>query len=274
MSNHWSPEELPWEAFDPERVEPNLVPLIKAASMVESNGRDYAAYLNRVFADDPQVCEMMDGWAHEEVQHGVVLGRWAKLADPGFDYDAALARFRAGYAIKVDVDASVRGSRTGEMIARCMVEVGTSSLYSALADRTDEPLLKAVCRRIAADELRHYALFYRTMKRYLVNERLNRFERIRIAFGRVLETEDDELAYAWFAANDDNSRAYDHRKAIRAWMREHYALYRPHHARRSMTMIFKAVGLKPNGWLSRLSSGLAITLIVVRARWLARGGPR
>ncbi len=274
MSNHWSPEELPWEAFDPGRVEPNLVPLIKAASMVESNGRDYAAYLNRVFADDQQVCEMMDGWAREEVQHGVVLGRWAKLADPGFDYDAALARFRAGYSIEIDVDASVRGSRTGEMIARCMVEIGTSSLYSALADRTDEPLLKAICRRIAADELRHYALFYRTMKRYLVNERLNRFERIRIAFRRVLETEDDELAYAWFAANHDNSRPYDHRKAIRAWMREHYALYRPHHARRSMMMIFKAVGLKPNGWLSRLSSRLAITLIVVRARWLARGGPR
>ena len=202
MSGHWSPEELPWEAFDPERVDPGLVPLVKAASMVESNGRDYAAYLNRVFADDGQVCDMMNGWAHEEVQHGEVLGRWAKLADPGFDYEAALARFRAGYSIQVDVDASIRGSRTGELIARCMVEVGTSSFYSALADRTDEPLLKAICKRIAADELRHYALFYRTMKRYLDTERLNRLERIRIAFLRVMETEDDELAYAWFAAND------------------------------------------------------------------------
>ena len=274
MSDHWSPEELPWEAFDSERVEPNLIPLIKAASMVESNGRAYAAYLNRVFADDPQVCEMMNGWAHEEVQHGVVLGRWAKLADRDFDYDAALARFQAGYSIQTDVDASIRGSRTGEMIARCMVEVGTSSFYSALADRTGEPLLKAICKRIAADELRHYALFYRTMKRYLANERLNRFERIRIAFQRVLETEDDELAYAWFAANDDNSRAYDHRQAIRAYMREHYALYRPHHARRSMMMIFKAVGLKPTGYLSRFSSWVAITLIRARSRRLARSGPR
>ena len=270
MSGHWSPEELPWEAFDPERVDPNLIPLVKAASMVESNGRDYAAYLNRVFADDAQVCDMMNGWAHEEVQHGVVLGRWAMLADSGFDYDAALARFRAGYSIRIDVDASIRGSRTGEMIARCMVEVGTSSFYSALADRTDEPLLKAICKRIAADELRHYALFYRTMKRYLETERLNKLERIRIAFLRVMETEDDELAYAWFAANDGSGRTYDRRQANRAYMRESYALYRPHHARRGMTMIFKAVGLKPTGRLSRALSRLAITLIGFRARRLAR----
>ena len=269
MSGHWSPEELPWEAFDPDRVEPRLIPLVKAASMVESNGGDYAAYLNRVFADDRQVCEMMNGWAHEEVQHGVVLGRWAKLADPSFDYDAALARFRAGYSIQTEVDASIRGSRTGEMIARCMVEVGTSSFYSALADRTGEPLLKAISRRIAADELRHYALFYRTMKRYLETERLNRLERIRIAFLRVLETEDDELAYAWFAANEESGR-YDRRQSSRAYMREHYALYRPQHARRGMTMIFKAVGLKPTGRLSRAMSALAISLISFRARRLAR----
>lgn len=269
MSGHWSPEELPWEAFDRGRVDLDLVPLVKAASMVESNGHDYAVYLNRVFADDAQVCEMMTGWAHEEVQHGVVLGRWAKLADPSFDYDAALARFRAGYSIQVDVDASIRGSRTGEMIARCMVEVGTSSFYSALADRTDEPLLKAICKRIAADELRHYALFYRTMKRYLDTERLNKLERIRIAFLRVMETEDDELAYAWFAANEGGG-AYDRKQANRAYMRESYALYRPHHARRGMTMIFKAVGLKPTGRLSRAMSALAISLISFRARRLAR----
>ena len=270
MSGHWSPEELPWEAFDPERADPNHIPLVKAVSMVESNGLDYAAYLNRVFADDRQVCDMVNGWAHEEVQHGVVLGRWAKLADPTFDYDTALARFRAGYSIQVDVDASIRGSRTGEMIARCMVEVGTSSFYAALADRTDEPLLKVICRRIAADELRHYALFYRTMKRYQETECLNKLERICIAFLRVMETEDDELAYAWFAANDGSGRQYDHRQSNRAYMREHYALYRPHHTRRGMTMIFKAVGLKPTGLLSRAMSALAMSLIRFRAWRLAR----
>ena len=54
----------------------------------------------------------------------------------------------------------MRGSRRGEMIARCVVESGTSSLYSAIRDASEEPVLKEVAGRIAADEFRHYRLFY------------------------------------------------------------------------------------------------------------------
>ena len=111
--------------------------------MVERNGDDYAIYLKRVFADDPDFQRASDAWAEEEVQHGDALGRWATLADPGWDYGAAFARYRAGYKIDINADASIRGSRTGELIARCMVETGTSSYYTALGDATEEPVLQA-----------------------------------------------------------------------------------------------------------------------------------
>ena len=58
---------------------------------------------------------------------------------------AAFARFRAGYKLPLDATASVRGSQAGEMMARCIVETGTSSYYSALEDATDEPVLKQIC---------------------------------------------------------------------------------------------------------------------------------
>ena len=74
--------------------------------------------------------------------------------------------------IKTDADASIRGSRTGELIARCMVETGTSSYYTALAEATSEPVLKQVCKLIAADEYRHFKLFYDHMRRYLARENL------------------------------------------------------------------------------------------------------
>ena len=119
------------------------------------------------------------------------------LADPGWDFEAAFARYRAGYKLPLDVDASVRGSRTGELIARCMVETGTSSYYTALADATDEPVLRQVCKLIAADEYRHFKLFYDHMRRYLVREDLGLLTRLRIAAGRITESEDDELAYAF-----------------------------------------------------------------------------
>src|SRR3546814_5996819 len=78
-----------------------------------------------VFSDDPEFQQIALDWAEEEVQHGVALGKWAGLADPTFVYDDALQRFRDGFKIDLNADASVRGSRTGELIARCMVEVGT-----------------------------------------------------------------------------------------------------------------------------------------------------
>ncbi|HST74132.1 MAG TPA: ferritin-like domain-containing protein, partial [Acetobacteraceae bacterium] len=116
---HWRIDEVAWDRFDPTRVDPDIVPLVKAAAMVERNGVDYGKYLNGVFPDDPAFQRAAAGWAAEEVQHGDALGRWAMLADPAWDYEAAFARYRAGFRIDTGAGASIRGSRTGELIARC-----------------------------------------------------------------------------------------------------------------------------------------------------------
>ena len=94
------------------------------------------------------------------------------LADPTWDYQAAFARYKAGFKLPLDAEASIRGSRTGELIARCMVETGTSSYYTALADGDQEPVLQQICRHIAADEFRHFKLFYDHMRRYLARENI------------------------------------------------------------------------------------------------------
>ena len=107
------------------------------------------------------------------------------LADPGWDFEAAFQRYRDGYKLPLDADASIRGSRTGELIARCMVETGTSSYYTALAEATGEPVLQQVCKLIAADEYRHFKLFYDHMRRYLGRERLGMLSLLSIAAGRI-----------------------------------------------------------------------------------------
>ena len=198
----WTLDDIPWHRFDPSRLDPEIVRFVKAASLVEYNGADYAHHLCKVFADDPEFCESAERWGVEEVQHGAALGRWAQLADPAFDFTAAFARFQAGYHVDFDIDSSVRGSRAGELIARCIVETGTSSYYTALREAAAEPVLQEICRHIAADELRHYKLFYKSLCAYLARERLGRWTRLRIALGRIAESEDDELAYAYYAANE------------------------------------------------------------------------
>jgi rubrerythrin len=253
---HWTLEQIPWNRFDPARVDPEIVKLVKAAAMVEFNGGDYAAYLNRVFADDPEFQAVAAEWADEEVQHGQALATWAKLADPTFDFDAAFRRFTDGFSVPLDVERSVRGSRSGELVARCIVETGTSSYYAALMEATDEPVLKEVCRNIAADELRHYKLFYSYLGRYLEREALNGWGRLKVTLGRIGESEDDELAYAYFAANHAGE-SYDRRRFTRAYARRAYAVYRRHHVQRGIAMALKATGLTPNGrlndWLTRLA---------------------
>jgi hypothetical protein len=268
---HWRIDDVRWDQFDPARLDPSLVAIVKAAAMVERNGTDYGTYLNRVFHDDPAFQQAADNWSLEEIQHGDALGRWAMLADPAWNYQDAFRRYKDGYHLPLlDADSSVRGSRTGELIARCIVESGTSSYYSALADATEEPVLKDICRLIAADEFRHFKLFYDHMRRYLQREKIGLLRRLYIALGRVGESEDDELAYAYYCGNGDPGVPYDHDRCIAGYMSRAMSAYRYRHLERGVGMILKAVGLKPRGRLSDLVVGLAWRFMQRRRAGFAR----
>ena len=266
---HWRIDDIDWSGFEAGSVDPDVIALVKSAAMVERNGIEYADYLCRVFRDDPAFCAAAQNWAIEEVQHGDALGRWAELADPGWDFEAAFQRYRSGYKPLVGEDMSLRGSRTGELIARCMVETGTSSYYSALADATREPVLQQVCRLIAADEYRHFKLFYDHMRRYLDRERIGILRRLRIAVGRIGESEDDELAYAFHCGNENVGVPYVHDRCIAGYMSRAIGFYRYSHVERSMGMILKSVGLPPRGRLSRVMSRLFWRTIQWRQRRFA-----
>ncbi len=268
---HWRIEDVRWDQFDRGKLDPSLVAIVKAAAMVERNGTDYGTYLNRVFHDDPDFMAAADNWSTEEVQHGDALGRWAMLADPTWDYQDAFRRYKEGYHLPLlDAEDSVRGSRTGELIARCIVESGTSSYYSALADATAEPVLRDICRLIAADEFRHFKLFYDHMKRYLRREKIGLPRRLWIALGRVGESEDDELAYAFHCSNDAPGVPYEHDRCIAGYMSRAMAAYRYGHLERGIGMIMKAVGLTPRGRLARVVVGLSWRFMQRRQRRFAQ----
>lgn len=260
---HWTLDDIPWEQFDRSKVTPDMVSLIKAASLVEFNGNDYARYLCNVFADDTQFKDAIMQWASEEIKHGLALAKWAQLADPQFDFQGSFKSFTEGYQLPLDAQQSVRGSRAGELIARCAVETGTSSYYTAIRRTAEEPVLQAICAKIAADEFRHYKLFYDTLKRYLDIEKLGRARRFLVAMSRVAESEDDELAYAYYAAHGSQG-LYDRKTYTRLYLRKASSVYRREDIRRMSGMLLKAAGLKPNGWLDRLLSTLAWHLLRIR----------
>jgi len=272
----WSLDDIEWSKFDRSKVDPGLLATIKGASLVEYNAPEYVGYLSRIFqASDPQTLAHFVQWGAEEAQHGVALARWAKLADPEFDFDEAFARFRAGYRpphFASESATSVRGSRRGEMIARCVVESGTSSFYSAIRDATDEPVLKAVAGHIAADEFRHYRLFFETLHNQSEPE-MPRWRKLLVAVGRVNESEDDELSYAYYCANvpasEEVAIPYNRAQFARAYHANVMTLYTRPHINRLVQMVAKAVGASPQGRMTSAASTLTWHLLRMRGGLLS-----
>jgi len=263
---HWKIADLPLDQFSPGKVDPEILKIIKAAAVVEYNAHDYATYLHNVFPNDPLFQQATKSWSLEEIQHGRALGMWAEMADPTFNFQAAVARYTAGYRVNVNAAESIRGSQAGELIARCIVETGTSSYYTALGDATEEPLLKAICRNVAADELCHYKMFFDYLKGYLEREGLSRLERLKIGLSRMQESEDDELAYAYFAANAPADASYDRAVYTSAYMVRAYPFYQRKHVERIVAMVFRACGFKPYTAWHGMASRAAWWLIKTKTK--------
>lgn len=268
----WTLDEVRWSAFDPSKATPRMIAAIKAAALVEMNAPDYVVYLKRVFHDaGPDVHAAIDQWGGEESQHGRALGRWAEMADPSYKVAEAFDRFRAGYSPEhfQDADsASIRGSRRGEMIARCVVESGTSTYYTAIKEATEEPVLKEIAGRIAADEFRHYKLFFETLHAQGEPD-LSFWKKLKIAAGRITESDDDELAYAYYCANVPASDT-----ECTPYRREFYTkvassilntIYRRHHIQKLVQMVAKAVGAAPHGSLAKIAGAVLWRFLRMRA---------
>ncbi len=267
----WTADDIHWNRFDRSRVDPDLVNLVKAASLVEYNAPVYASYPCNVFHDYPEYQELARAWSDEEVRHGLTLSRWAKLVDPDFDFEEAFKRFTGGFQVPVNLSQSVRGSLTGELLARCVVETGTSSHYTAIRRATTEPVLEELCHRLASDELRHYKTFYELSKLARAKEGVNLISRVRVVAGRVAETQDEELAYAYHAANNKKG-PFDQKRSNQAYARRVYSVYPPYLVERIVAMLFKIVGLKPHGRFCRLVSRRAYKFMRKRAHQYAAAG--
>ncbi|MEM8800829.1 MAG: ferritin-like domain-containing protein [Pseudomonadota bacterium] len=268
----WTLDDIRWQSFDPSRVDPRLLEVVKAAALVEANSADYVDYLHKIFEHDQTFCEVASHWGVEEAQHGEALGRWAEMADPDFNFKDALHRFRNAYQLPTDVEESVRGSLAGELIARQVVESGTSSFYSAIRDAADEPVLKEIAAKIASDEYFHYRLFNRFFKKYNADGNLSTLRRLQIAVTRVQEAEDDELACAYYAANieaKNDGTAFDSRDMALAYWQRVTSLYRREHIDNATRMILRAADLKPHGRLGDFASAVFWRFVVWRRDRLA-----
>ncbi len=194
----WTMDSIDYSGIVMERIRANddLVCLLCASAFIESGSDIYTRNLVQHFAGDAEVeTWLREHWEPEELQHGRALAAYVTRVWPDFDFDAAFRSFIGEYATVCKPEL-LEPSRGLEMAARCVVETGTATLYRAIHESTDEPVLKALTRNIKSDEVRHYSYFYHYFQKYQAEQRHGRFAVLRTLWSRVREigNEDGDIA--------------------------------------------------------------------------------
>jgi hypothetical protein len=198
MAMPWRIEDIDLSKIDraAASADEDLLLLLCASSFIESGSDLYTANLSEYFNDDPEVSGWLNGhWEHEELQHGRALRAYIAHVWPEFDWEKAFASFFAEYRLTCSIEEFEK-SRALEMVARCVVETGTATLYRAINELSSEPVLKQLTENIRSDEVRHYKHFYRFFKKYNEVEGKGRFAVLGALARRVMEikSEDSEIA--------------------------------------------------------------------------------
>lgn len=195
----WSVDEIPYDRVDPElmRDQTEIFYVVAAASFIEITSDLYTRNLIDFFEDDEDVADWLANyWEHEEVQHGVALKRYVQAAWPDFDWEQAYRGFFEEYSPLCIVE-NMAENRALEMVARCVVETGTSSFYRTLSESVPEPVLKLIAANISADEVRHYKHFYQYFRHYRERERPSRFAVLRQLWRRSAGVKDEDAYIAF-----------------------------------------------------------------------------
>ncbi|MBB3255268.1 hypothetical protein F4827_000524 [Paraburkholderia bannensis] len=194
----WRIEDIDLTRIDRKRAAANedLMVLLCASSFIESGSDLYTSNLSVFFNGDPEVSDWLNNeWEHEEMQHGRALKTYINYVWPEFDWDTAFHNFFEEYSKTCSFEEFEK-TRALEMVARCVVETGTATLYRAIGECSDEPVLKEITDHIRSDEVRHYKHFFKYFKKYNKVEGQGRLAVLGALMRRVMEikNEDSEIA--------------------------------------------------------------------------------
>ncbi len=197
-SMRWHVNDIHFSAVDCARMRErdDLFLLVCSASFVESGSDTYTRNLVDYFAGDTEVASwLIEHWEPEELQHGRALKTYVQHVWPAFDWDTAYADFFAEYS-RLCTTEELEPTRAQEMVARCIVEMGTTTYYQALATACDEPVLRDLAWRIRTDEVQHYKHFYQFFLRYQGLENTQRRQVIAALWRRVNELRQSDATIA------------------------------------------------------------------------------
>lgn len=243
----WTLDKLDFSRIDVAKVRDNedLFFLLCSSSFVESGSDLYTHNLVDHFAGDDELQGWLrDHWEHEELQHGRALAAYVKHVWPEFDWDTGFRNFFAHYG-SVCTSEELEPNRGLELAARCVVETGTASLYRALNDVTEEPVLRELTNLIKSDEVRHYKHFYQHFRIYRERDRIGRISTLRTLLKRLSEikNEDSDIALRHVFNTRYPDRAHDDAEFRRVTSRVEGMLKRHIPAEMTVKMLLRPLDL-------------------------------
>ncbi len=249
IHQRWTLDDIPWQAIRRDKVtrQEEIFYLVSTASFIEITTDLYTRNLIEYFAGDDDVTAWLERhWLHEELQHGEALKRYVQTAWPVFDWEATYKGYLREYAACCKLDA-LEPTRSMEMAARCVVEMGTASFYTALSRLSPDPVLSVLTWHIREDEVHHYKYFYRYFRHYRELESAGRSRTLRALWHRLrmIDGEDGLIAckHVYGALHPDtpfDMRVY---RQVQKRCRRMAGRYFPHEM--SVKMLLKPLDLNP-----------------------------
>jgi rubrerythrin len=207
-SAHWRVEDIDFSRIDRQAVErsDDLFFLLVSASFIEAGSDTYAANLAEHYAAYPEISAWLkDHWEAEELQHGRALRAYVEAVWPRFPWQQAYESFFGEYSKLCTVEELYPDQRL-EMVARCVVETGTTAYYHTLRELSDEPVLTELLGHIRNDEVNHYKHFLKYFKELQQKAPVGRARIAGALFGRLKELRESDsdvaLRHAWTHKGD------------------------------------------------------------------------
>lgn len=197
-STHWRIEDIDFSVIDRAAVEGNedLFFLLMSASFIETGSDTYAANLAEHYAAWPEIgAWLKDQWEAEELQHGRALRAYVEAVWPDFPWQQAYDSFFAEYSRLCTMEELYPDQRL-ELVARCVVETGTTAYYHTLRELSDEPVLSQLLGHIRNDEVNHFKHFLKFFKELQDQSPVGRARIAKALYGRLkeLRESDSEIA--------------------------------------------------------------------------------
>lgn len=203
MQVHWRVQDIDFGGIRRASIEhdEDLFFLLMSASFVETGSDTYAANLAAHYAGQPDISAWLrQRWEVEELQHGMALRTYVQTVWPDFPWQQAYDSFFAEYS-KLCTREDLHQDLRLEMVARCVVETGTTAYYHTLRELCDEPVLRGLLGLIRSDEVGHYKHFLGYFRLLQQSAPVSRLRIAAALHGRLKELRESDsdiaLRHAW-----------------------------------------------------------------------------